>query len=163
MFVNLALLVLSNDPNSDAYGIVNPSGFVFLSSFSVSVFSVTLGIAKLLKDGPCRFIPRDSYGCGFVSVMLMTLVTLLLKGATFFFFLTSWQNYDQYNTTAVIIWMGLYVFPHLLYVRKLALRLQQHNFLYYAFAFPVFHLLLSVPQFCSHYPTYQFITKSFQM
>ena len=83
IFVQLTILALSFDDESDAYGILNPYGHVFQASFSVSILSATLGMTKFLKNGPCQLIPRDSYGCGFFTAMLITLFSLLAKGMNF--------------------------------------------------------------------------------
>ena len=71
VFVQLTILCLSFDEKSGAYGIVNPYGPIFLATFSVSTLSVTLGVAKFLKNGPCQLVPRDYYGCGFFFAMLI--------------------------------------------------------------------------------------------
>ena len=96
VFVQLTILGLSFDNESDAYGILNPYGHVFQASFSVSILSATLGMTKFLKNGPCQLIPRDSYGCGFFTAMLITLFSLLAKGSHFTMAIlgTSWDFLD---------------------------------------------------------------------
>ena len=85
LFVQLTILSLSFDKNSGAYGIINPYAPIFLATFSISVLSLTLGVAKFLKNGPCQLVPRDFYGCGFFSAMLITFICLLTKGAFYIF------------------------------------------------------------------------------
>jgi len=112
VFVQLTILAFSFDEQrSDVYGIINPSGRMFLASFTISVLSATLGIAKFLKTGHCQLVPNEFYGCGFISTMLITLISLLMKGAQFYFFIRVQSNLP----TGIMIWIGLFIFPHIIY------------------------------------------------
>ena len=115
MFVQLTILSLSFDKGSSGYGIINPTGPIFLTTFILSILSATLGLTKFLKNGPCQLVPHDFYGCGFISVMLIMFFSLLWKGGHFFLFLLSRQD-DSNLTNSILIWICCFVIPHIIYV-----------------------------------------------
>ena len=54
---------------------------LFWTTFSLSVFSATFGIAKFLKLGPCRLVPTQGKSGGFVSagfILLMVNITFTI-------------------------------------------------------------------------------------
>ena len=53
---------------------------MFWITFSISVFSASVGIAKFLKVGPCQIVPSDKLHCGFLLLFLSIVFCLLGKG-----------------------------------------------------------------------------------
>ena len=107
----------------------NRNYVLFWTTFSLSVFSATFGIAKFLKVGPCRLVsshgPLGGIGSiGFLTLMLNIASTLVLKGNM----LAESRSYpDQnirYNSTTTEFVSGMmYSVPiiygsSLVYVRK---------------------------------------------
>ena len=105
---------------------------LFLTTFSLSVFSATFGIAKFLKVGPCRLVsshgPLGGLGSiGFLTLMLNIASTLLLKGILLVLSGFYSDPNMQYNTFKEIFVSGMmYSVPiiygsSLVYVRKMIL------------------------------------------
>ena len=72
--------------------IVDGSNPLFFATFFTSVFSAAFGMAKFLKNGPCRVVP--SIGClsgyghlGFIFVFVSILFVLVGKGLALAFVL----------------------------------------------------------------------------
>ena len=105
---------------------------LFLTTFSLSVFSATFGIAKFLKVGPCHLVsshgPLGGLGSiGFLTLMMNIASTLVLKGLM----LSLSRSYSDpnihYNTEKEMTVSGMmYSVPiiyglSLVYVRKMIL------------------------------------------
>ena len=102
-------------------GIIDPYGSLFLLTFFTSLLTATLGMAKFFKSGPIQLVPRDSYGCGFFTIMLLMATHLILKGVALGAFLDdSWDRHKNSADLAVVllVWSCLYVLPPLVFVRQ---------------------------------------------
>ena len=113
LFVQLTIFTLSFDEKKDGYGIINPYGYKFLITVSLSILSATFGLTKFFKDGPCQLVPQN-YGCGFFTVMFIILINLLTKAAQFCLFISLYSNL----TNGILTWLCWFVLPHIIYVRK---------------------------------------------
>merc|ERR1712051_57884 len=72
VFIQVAVMVSTR-------GIIDPYGSLFLLTFLTSLLTATLGMAKFFKSGPIQLVPRDSYGCGFFTIMLLMASHIILK------------------------------------------------------------------------------------
>ena len=97
---------------SSTRGIIDPSGSLFLVTFYTSLLTATLGMAKFFKTGPIQLVPRDSYGCGFFTVMLLMATHLILKAVALGVFLGFDKNFGLF------VWSCCFVFPPLVFVRQ---------------------------------------------
>ena len=72
-------------------------------------------MAKFFKSGPIQLVPRDFYGCGFFTTMLLMATHLILKAVALGLFI------DMNSTSAgfgLLVWSCCYVFPQLVFVRQ---------------------------------------------
>ena len=104
---------------------VNPE--LFIATFSTSVITATLGIAKFLKIGPCRLVPDQGPLGGhgtlaFLMLMLNIASTIVSKGIM----LTAigydtgpgslFYGYPDGQNMAIGVWLAICYLPQLLYV-----------------------------------------------
>ena len=98
---------------------------LFIATFSSSVLTATLGIAKFLKVGPCRLVPDEGIlgghgNLGFLLIMVNIATTILSKG----FLLPAIAYDNELNSlvplvnakTGILIWMMVSYLPQMLYV-----------------------------------------------
>ena len=106
---------------------------LFIVTFTTSVLSASLGIAKFLKLGPCRLIPNEGILGGFGSLSFLMLLfnvlsTIVAKGLILVGSGSS-NRYstspgldlfrDDYNTfkgVKYLLWITLCILPQLIYV-----------------------------------------------
>ena len=102
---------------------------LFITTFTTSVFTTTLGIAKFLKIGPCRLVPDQGPLGGhgtlaFLMLMLNIASTILSKGFMLpaIGFLTEshpgslFYGYPGGQNMAIGVWLAICYLPQLLYV-----------------------------------------------
>ena len=102
---------------------LNPN--LFIATFSSSVLTATLGIAKFLKVGPCRLVPDEGILGGhgnlsFLLIMVNIATTILSKG----FLLPAIAYDNELNSLVplvdvklgILIWILVSYLPQMLYV-----------------------------------------------
>ena len=101
--------------------IIDPSGSLFWATFFTSLLTATLGMAQFFKSGPIQLVPRDSYGCGFFTIMLLMATHLILKGVALGAFLSIDDLTDKNSADlalGLLVWSCFLVFPPLVFVRQ---------------------------------------------
>ena len=88
---------------------------MFCTTFSISVFSASVGIAKFLKMGPCQIVPSDKWNCGFFLLFLSVAFSLLGKGCVLAFTLETNKN-DFVSILAM--WMCTCLMPQVILVSR---------------------------------------------
>ena len=84
---------------------------MFITTFSISVFSGSFGMAKFLKLGPCQIVPSQDMHCGFFFVFMTMATTLVSKGCVLAFSLT-WDSNPTYEySTICLIWISSCILP----------------------------------------------------
>ena len=134
--IHILLVILSQTLTNSSHELVvgksRSDQILFWTTFSLSVFSATFGIAKFLKVGPCCLVsshgPLGGLGSiGFLTLMLNIASTLLLKGILLVLSGFYSDPNMQYNTFKEIFVSGMmYSVPiiygsSLVYVRKMIL------------------------------------------
>ena len=104
---------------------------LFIATFTTSVFTATLGIAKFLKTGPCRLVPDQGPLGGhgtlaFLMLMLNIASTIVSKGimlpAIGFGIISLNTNYfdgeplSTYHSVVIGVWIAICYLPQLVYV-----------------------------------------------
>ena len=85
-----------------------------VTTFSISVFSGSFGMAKFVKHGPCRIVPSQNLHCGFFLIVMSIATTLVGKGSVFAFSLFNKRQYDF--TPTCLIWMFSCILPQFVLV-----------------------------------------------
>ena len=88
---------------------------MFLTTFGLSVFSGSLGMAKFLKFGPCQIVPSQKYHFGFFLVFMSIASTLIGKGCVLAFVFVVRGGRRNY-VNKCIIWMCSCLLPQLVFV-----------------------------------------------
>ena len=93
----------------------NPA--LFDATFASSIMSATFGIAKFLKNGPCRLIPNQGFlggycQIGFILILLNVNATMLSKGFALPIFGYEFED----KRTAIIIGICVFYVPNMIYV-----------------------------------------------
>ena len=108
-------LFLVSGPETNFLGI--DKGIMFLTTFSISVFSGAFGMAKFLKLGPCQIVPSQAMHCGFFSVMISMAAGLVSKGGVLAFILPKEDRSDGTNyATTIWFWICICIVPQLMLV-----------------------------------------------
>ena len=93
---------------------------LFTMNFCTSLLSGSLGISKLLKEGPCRLLQHDTMGIGFVLLVLSNLACILGKGIILLITLDTTYDEDMLSsptfTKVAMIWIIVSTIPHLFFV-----------------------------------------------
>ena len=92
---------------------------MFWTTFSISIFSGSFGMAKFLKLGPCQIVPSQNLHCGFFLVFITMATTLVSKCCVLVFSLgikESEVNYD-YPITC-LIWISSCILPQFTLVSR---------------------------------------------
>merc|ERR1719490_548420 len=71
-------------------------GAMTLTTFCISVFTGSFGMAKFLKLGPCQIVPSQNMHCGFFSVMMSMATALVSKGCVLAFSLANKEEYETF-------------------------------------------------------------------
>ena len=113
--LTLMLLVLNSDvliemgPGSD------PSSFpLFIVGFTSSVLSASLGMARLLLNGPSKLVKKQGHlggyaQVGFALIMFSIMFVLVAKALWLAFLLDSYPLY-------ALVWIGVSLAPQLILV-----------------------------------------------
>jgi hypothetical protein len=88
----------------------------FFVTFSLSVVSASLGIAKFLKLGPCRLVPGDGPLGGYCRPSFLLLVLniaawLVCKGVLLVLGMEDIPGYTRNNIA--LIWVAIFLLPQL--------------------------------------------------
>ena len=91
---------------------------MFITTFSISVFSGSFGMAKFLKLGPCQIVPSQNMHCGFFSVMMSIAAALVSKGCVLAFSLATINGPFKLFTypTICLIWISSCILPQFILV-----------------------------------------------
>ena len=95
-----------------------PKSIMFITTFSISVFSGAFGMAKFLKLGPCQIVPSQNMHCGFFSVMMSMAAALVSKGCVLAFSLAyKGRSYETFTyPTICLIWISSCILPQFILV-----------------------------------------------
>jgi len=90
-----------------------PRVAMFWTTFSISVFSGSFGMAKFLKLGPCQIVPSQDMHCGFFFVMMSMAAALVSKGCVLAFSLNTADTPDETFTYPItcLIWISSCILP----------------------------------------------------
>ena len=96
---------------------------LFIVTFSSSVLTASLGIAKFLKTGPCRLVPDQGPMGGHATLgffLLMVNIALTIVGKGFMLPAIGYgpesSRLFQSTPTAIGVWIAICYIPQLLYV-----------------------------------------------
>ena len=90
---------------------------MFITTFSISVFSGAFGMAKFLKLGPCQIVPSQAMHCGFFHVFMSMAAALIAKGCVLAFSLADKGPYETFSyPTICLIWISSCILPQLILV-----------------------------------------------
>ena len=91
---------------------------MFITTFSISVFSGSFGMAKFLKLGPCQIVPSQDMHCGFAFVMMSMAAALVSKGCVLAFSLnTADTPYETFTyPITCLIWISSCILPQFILV-----------------------------------------------
>ena len=100
---------------------------LFIASFSTSVLSATLGIARFLKIGPCRLVPYhgplDGHGnLSFLILVLNIASTIVSKGILLpaigygIFYVGQFEPQYKNLFNKIWLWLAICYLPQLIYV-----------------------------------------------
>ena len=97
-----------------------PKTAMFWTTFSISVFSGSFGMAKFLKLGPCQIVPSQNMHCGFFFVMMSMAAALVSKGCVLVFSLATSEPGGPYKfftyPTICLIWISSCILPQVILV-----------------------------------------------
>jgi len=93
---------------------------LFIATFTTSVFTATLGIAKFLKIGPCRLIPDQGPLGGhgtlaFLMLMLNIASTIVSKGIMLPALGFGIRNLSEISSMVIGVWIAICYLPQLVY------------------------------------------------
>ena len=108
---------------------------LFIATFSSSILTASLGIAKFMKVGPCRLVPDEGKIGGYGNPCFILLVfdialTLVSKGSLLFVLesLPLPFRLESHANAVIIAWVIICYFPYLVYVSAIIDKLfQQHK------------------------------------
>ena len=111
-------LFLGNGSSDDFNFLGIHKSIMFWTTFSISVFSGSFGMAKFLKLGPCQIVPSQNIDCGFFSVMMSMAAALVSKGCVLAFSLATTDSSRQFFTypTICLIWISSCILPQFILV-----------------------------------------------
>ena len=108
-------LFLVSGPETNFLGI--DKGIMFLTTFSISVFSGAFGMANFLKLGPCQIVPSQYMHCGFFLVFMSMVTTLVAKGCVLAFSLAKKGRYETFTyPITCLIWISSCILPQFILV-----------------------------------------------
>ena len=93
-----------------------PRKINFWTTFSISVFSGSFGMAKFLKLGPCQIVPSQDMHCGFFFVMMSMATALVSKGCALAFSLFQMGTDFFTYPTICLIWISSCILPQFILV-----------------------------------------------
>ena len=106
------LLVLNSDvlygrSRNDPYGLA-----LFLLGFTSSVLSASLGMARLLMNGPSKLVKKQGHLGGYAQVgfalVMVSIICVLVSKALWLAFSTSWLD-----PLYALVWIGVSLAPQL--------------------------------------------------
>lgn len=95
---------------------------MFFATFSSSVFSATLGIAKYLKDGPCRLVSDEGFLGGHANIgfiLLLVNIASIIVGKCLVLYAITQNGAISPNFTVsytIVLWVAICYFLPLIYV-----------------------------------------------
>ena len=90
---------------------------MFWTTYSLSIFSGSFGMAKFLKLGPCQIVPLQNMHCGFFFVMMSMATALVSKGLVLANSLVDKFDYETYEyPTICLIWISSCILPQFILV-----------------------------------------------
>ena len=94
-----------------------PKTAMFWTTFSISMISGSLGMAKFLKLGPCQIVPSQDMHCGFFFVMMSMAFALVSKGCVLAFSLADKHEYETFTyPITCLIWISSCILPQFILV-----------------------------------------------
>ena len=117
--------------NQEVFGLDNPGlymdesflpgitkGVMTLTTFCISVFTGSFGMAKFLKLGPCQIVPSQDMHCGFTFVMMSMAAAFVSKGCVLAFSLSTADSPYKVFTypTICLIWISSCILPQFILV-----------------------------------------------
>ena len=114
----------------------NKTFILFVATFSTSIVSASLGIAKFLKLGPCRLIPNEGILGGYGSLnFLLLLLNVACTICSKAIFLASSgdrgpgtpggdlfrDDYKTFKGVNYLLWITLCILPQLIYVSNISI------------------------------------------
>ena len=123
VLILLALLLKKNDlflgnGSSDDFNFLGiHKAIMFITTFSISVFSGSFGMAKFLKLGPCQIVPSQNMHFGFFSVMMSMAAALVSKGCVLAFSLADKYSRETFTyPITCLIWISSCILPQFILV-----------------------------------------------
>ena len=95
---------------------------MFFATFSSSVFSATLGIAKYLKDGPCRLVSDEGLLGGHANIsfiLLLVNIASIIVGKCLVLYAITQNGSISPNFTVsytIALWVAICYFLPMIYV-----------------------------------------------
>ena len=90
---------------------------MFWTTYSLSIFSGSFGMAKFLKLGPCQIVPSQDIHCGFFFVMMSMAAALVSKGCVLAFSLFEKGPNETFTyPTVCLIWISSCILPQFILV-----------------------------------------------
>ena len=110
-------LFLGNGSSDDFNFLGIHKSIMFWTTFSISVFSGSFGMAKFLKLGPCQIVPSQNMHCGFFSVMMSMAAALVSKGCVLAISLSDKSIYETFTyPVTCLIWISSCILPQFILV-----------------------------------------------
>ena len=93
-------------------------GAMTITTFCISVFTGSFGMAKFLKLGPCQIVPSQDMHCGFFFVFMSMATALVSKGCVLAFSLVNRPGkYETFTyTITCLIWISSCILPQFILV-----------------------------------------------
>ena len=119
----LFVMVIAFRPANIIVGDTTEERVLFFLSFSTSIISASLGMSRLLLNGPSKFIRKVGRLGGYCQwgfvLLILSIMTGIVSKAAWLPFMTN--IYDQHNKVSqgVVLWIGVSLIPQLLLVRVL--------------------------------------------
>ena len=115
--------VASGQPGKELYERTAEKEALFFLSFTTSVISASLGMSRLLLNGPSKFIRKVGRLGGYCQwgfvLLILSIMSGIIAKAIWLPFVTI--IYDQHNmfSLGVVLWIGVSLIPQLLLVKVL--------------------------------------------